>query len=336
MKNNDRGQLNRGVRAIALAASLHVAFASGAAAEQVLRSLMAFPSSDNTSTLFEEFAALVNERGAGVVRIDIIGGPEVVPGFQQTEAVARGTIDMTFAPISYSLGAFPEGDAWVGGNIPPVESRANGGFALVQQAAAEKLGVHVLSRFAPGAPINLFFINEPPRDGEGRLNLAGLRMRASPLYNAFYESLGAVPVTIAVPDIYTGLERGTFDGLGFPPSAIEGWSWERFLQYRLDPGFMQTDLGIYVNPARWAALDDAARGVLTDTAIEFEASSHERWLALTDDVNTRFEAQGMQVVTLEDAAAEEYLETALGSVWARLEASGSPHYADLRRTHFTD
>ncbi|WP_422367459.1 TRAP transporter substrate-binding protein DctP [Pelagibius sp.] len=320
----------------AMAVSILALGASGASAQDTLRSLTAFPSSDATAALYAEFVELVNERGAGILEIDIVGGPEIVPGFQQTEAVARGTIDMTYAPISYSLGVFPEGDAWVGSNLTPMESRENGGFELVQSIAAEKLGVHVLSRFAPAAPLALYFVDEPKVDADGNLDLSGLRMRASPLYNALYEALGAVPVTISVPDIYSGLERRTFDGMGFPPSAIDGWSWDRFLKYRLDPGFMQTDLGIYINPSKWAALSDESRQILTDTAVEFEATSYELWQQVTEEANAKFEGLGMQVVALEGAGRQAFLDTAFGASWDRLKASGSDDYEALRDHYYRE
>lgn len=320
-----------------LLASTLLALGCGSAlhAEDVLRSLTAFPSTDATAELYDRFVAEVNEKGAGVVRIDVVGGPEVVPGLQQIAAVGRGVVDMTYGPLSYALGAMPEADAWVGGDLDPTQSRENGGFALMQQIGAEKLGVHILSRFAPAAPVNLWFLKEPPLTAEGMLDLTGLRLRASPLYDAFYESLGAVPVSVPVPDIYTGLERGTFDGMGYPPSSIEGWGWDTFLKVRLEPSIFQTDLGIYITPAKWAALSEEARTVLTDTATAFEKSSREEWLADTDTVNAGLEAAGMEVMTLEGAAREAYVTAAYDSIWDRLKASGSPHYDALRKTHFS-
>lgn len=308
---------------------------TAAAAEDVLRSLTAFPPSDNTTRFYQRFAEVVNERGKGVVKIDIVGGPEIVPGLQQIEAVGRGVIDMTFGPISYALGTMPEADAWVGSDITPMTSRENGGFALMQKVAAEKLNIHMLSRFAPAAPLHIWLLQEPARTADGKIDLTGKRLRASPLYNAFYESLGAVPVSIPVPDIYTGLERGTFDGLGYPPSAIEGWNWDRFLKYRVDPGFLQSDLGIYIAPAKWQALSDESRKILNDVAIEFEASGYTEWQTLTADVNARLEANGMKVVTIEGDAAKAYVDAAHDAVWARLKASGSPYADQLRALYFS-
>lgn len=309
--------------------------ATTALAEDVLRSLTAFPNSDNTTQFYSRFADAVNTRGAGVIRIDVIGGPEIVPGLQQIEAIGRGVIDMTFGPLSYALGTMPEVDAWVGSDLEPTVSRENGGFDLIQKVAAEKLGVHVLARFAPAAPLHLYLLEEPARKANGEIDLTGKRLRASPLYNAFYESLGAVPVSIPVPDVYTGLERGTFDGLGYPPSALEGWNWDRFLKYRVDPGFLQSDLGIYISPAKWEALSEESRRILNEVAIEFEASGYADWQKLTADVNARFEAQGMQVVQLDGDAAKAFVDAAHDAVWNRLKASGSLHADTLRKLYFS-
>lgn len=309
---------------------------TAAFAEDNLRSLTVFPSSDATAQLYERFVKLVNERGKGKIKISVIGGPEIVPGFQQTEAVARGSIDMTYAPISYSLGSMPEADAWVGSNLPPSVQRENGGFALFQEIAAKRLKIHVLARFAPAAPLNVFLINTPKFKADGEIDLSGLRLRASPLYNAFFEKMGATPVTIPVPDVYTGLERGTFDGMAYPPSAMEGWSWDRFLKYRIEPGFMQSDLGIYVNPTKWAALSADSKKILTDTAVEFEGTSYKEWQDVTTTMNAKFDKQGMKAIVLEGAARDAYLKTAYDSVWNRLKASGSPDYEKLRAHYFAD
>lgn len=311
-------------------------FAGTAMAEDVLRSLTAFPSTDNASIMYQEFVAAVNSRGEGIVQIQVVGGPEVVPGQQQIEAVGRNTVDMTYAPIGFALGTMPEADAWVGSNVLPAEQRANGGLDLIQQIASEKLGVHTLSRLVPAAPFNIFLTVEPNFDETGNLDLSGARLRASPGYNAFFEALGAVPVNVQSPDIFTGLERGTFDGMGYTATSMEGWGWEKFLKYRVEPGFFQTDIGIFVSNSAWDGLSDEAKEILTQTAEEFEQSTYEKGQALDAEVKAEFDAGGMQVIELEGDAKTAYLDAAYSAIWARLEASGSPYYADLRDRYFAE
>ncbi|TMV93244.1 C4-dicarboxylate ABC transporter substrate-binding protein [Thioclava sp. BHET1] len=320
---------------LAVGALIAAGFLAGPVhAEDTLRALTAFPSSDDTSKAFKTFVDEVNARGKGVLHIDIVGGPEVVPGFQQIDAVGRGVVDMTMSPISYALGTMPEADAWVGSNLSPVETHENGGLALIRKIALEKLKVHVLSRFAPGAPLNLFLVKKPKMNADGSPDFSGLRLRASPLYNSFWESLGAVPVNVPVPDIYTGLERHSFDGIGYPPSAMVGWSWDRFLKYRIEPGFLQTDLGLFISPAKWNSLSDASRKLLNDMTTEMEGKSYQDWLEKTKEVKAKFDAEGMQPIELKGAAREAYLAKAYGSVWDRLAKSGSPYAAELKKLYY--
>lgn len=324
--------LRRALTGTAFAISA-IAMAQAAAAEDVLRSLTAFPATDNATLVYLEFVDAVNERGKGVVQIQVVGGPEVIPGQQQIEAIGRGTIDMSYDPLGWALGAMPEADAWVGSNVTPAEQRSNGGFAIVQSIASEKLGIHTLSRLMPAAPFNIFLTGEPKFTSDGQIDLQGARLRASPLYNAFFEALGAIPVNVPTPDIFTGLERGTFDGMGYTATSMEGWGWDKFLKYRIEPGFFQTDLGIFVNNKAWDKLSDESKKILTEVAVEFEADTYERGQKLDVAVKEKFDKAGMKVVDLQGAPKDAYLKKAYDAVWSRLKASGSPHYDELRK-HF--
>ena len=335
MTGFDVGRKIGSAMAIASAATLAV-FMTVAHAEQRLRAVAALPPSENTTDAYKEFINLVNERGKGVVQIDLVGGPEVIPGNQQFDAVRRGAVDVANSPAGYVLGSFPEVVALVGSTVTPLEARQNGGFEILQTAFLEKLGVHLLSRLAPASEFNLFLVNEPKRTEDGGLDLSGLRIRSSPLFKAFVDAQNAVPVVVAVPDIYTGLERGTFDGMGYPVVSLKGFSWERFLKYRIDPGFFQTDLAIVVNPAKWEAIGEEGRKILTEVAAEYEQKSYEDFQALSGRMKSELEEQdGMKTITLEGEAAEKYLDSAYAAAWDLLKASDSTYY-DVLREKFYD
>jgi len=300
-------------------------------AEQQLRAIAVFPPSENTTEAYREFIDLVNERGKGIVQIEFVGGPEVIPAMQQFDAVRRGAVDMTYAPASYSMGTVPEAGALVGATVSPQTARDNGGFELLQGIFQERLGVELLGRLAPAANFHLFLVDEPKRTDDGGVDLTGLRIRSGPLFNAFFEDRGAVPIVVPVPDIYTGLERRTFDALGYSMPAVKGFSWERFLKYRIDPGFFQTDLVIVMNPTKWAGLSEEARQLLSEVALEYEQKSHRDVQALSDRIKHELEtADGVKTITLEGEGARRYLDSAYGSIWAQLEASGTKYYEALR------
>lgn len=330
--NNTFKAIRTGVFGLAAAMALAVP----ALAEDVIRAVTAFPKQLAFSQSFLGYVDLVNERGKGVVRIDYIGGPEAIPQNQQMDATRRGVADMHYGPASFHLGTMPEADAWVGSNVSAMEARENGGFDLMEKAFAEKLGVKLLAQIDSGIQFHIYTVKEPALNDDGLPQLDGAKLRSQPIYKSFFESLGAVPVSIPVPDVYTGLERNTFDGAGWPIVAIQDLSWDKFLKYRIDPGFFSTDLGIVMNPAKWDGLSDEARTVLTDAAIEYEKTSYDNFQKVIADTDAKVKSEGMTVVGIEGEAEAKYLSAAYDSAWARMKEAGAADYDALRAAYYKE
>lgn len=307
-----------------------------ASAQEQIRAISAFPQALAFSQSFQGFVDLVNEKGEGVVQITYAGGPEMFPPNQQVDAVRRGVIDMQYGPASYYLGTMPEADAWVGSTVTAAEARENGGFEIMQQAFREKLGVELLAHLDTGVEFHVYTINEPRRTEDGGVDLSGLRIRSQPIYNAFFEEIGAIPVSVPVPDVYTGLERSTFDGSGWPIVGIRDLSWDRFLRFRIDPGVFQTDLAVVINPAKWEGLSDEAKTIIQEAAAEYEQTSYENFQQVISETDAAVREEGMTVVELEGEQAEEFRRLAFESAWARMNAAGSEHYEALRAAYYPE
>ncbi|AZN71227.1 C4-dicarboxylate ABC transporter substrate-binding protein [Georhizobium profundi] len=322
--------------AIMTTASMLALGAYAAHAQEQIRAISAFPQALAFSQSFQGFVDLVNEKGEGVVQITYAGGPEMFPPNQQVDAVRRGVIDMQYGPASYYLGTMPEADAWVGSTVTAAEARENGGFGIMQQAFREKLGVELLAHLDTGVEFHVYTIQEPRRTEDGGVDLSGLRIRSQPIYNAFFEEIGAIPVSVPVPDVYTGLERSTFDGSGWPIVGIKDLSWDRFLRYRIDPGVFQTDLAVVINPAKWEGLSDEAKAIIEEAAAEYEQTSYENFQQVISETDATVREEGMTVVELEDEQAAEFRRMAFESAWARMQAAGSEHYDALRSAYYPE
>ena len=310
--------------------------AQQAVAQEQIRAISAFPQTLAFSQSFKGFVDLVNEKGQGVVQITYAGGPEMFPPNQQVDAVRRGVIDMQYGPASYYLGTMPEADAWVGSTITAAEARENGGFELMQKAFREKLGVELLAHLDTGVEFHVYTIDEPRRTEDGGVDLSGLRIRSQPIYNAFFEAVGAIPVSVPVPDVYTGLERSTFDGSGWPIVGIKDLSWDRFLRYRIDPGVFQTDLAVVIAPAKWESLSEEARAVIEEAAVEYEQTSYDQFQKVIAETDAAVKEEGMTVIELEGEEADEFRRQAFESAWARMKAAGSEHYDALRAAYYPE
>lgn len=321
-------------RALPIATFVSFGMSLPAQAEEVLRAITAFPKSMTFTESFERYVAYVNEHGKGVVQIEYVGGPEMFPQNQQVDAVRRGVVDMYYGPLAYYLGSMPEGDAWTGSNVSPMQARENGGLAIMQEAARKKLGVFINGQLDGGVKFHIYTIDEPKRTADGGFDLDGLRIRTSPLYTSFFESLGIIPVNMPVTDVYTGLERHTFDGTGWPSMGIEDLSWDKFLNYRIDPGFFQTDLAVVTNLEKYDGLSDEAKELLTRLTAEYEQISYDYFQAETKKSEEIVKASGMQFLEIEGEAREKFLDAAYGKVWERMQSAGSEYYEDLKRAYY--
>ena len=307
--------------------------ATPAAAQEVLTAVHAFPASLIYTQSFLSFVDRVNERGDGVVRIDVRGGPEAIGMFQQVDAVRAGVVDMAYQPGSFYAGAFPERDALVASNLTAIETRQNGGIDLINQIHQEKMGLYYLGWFDSGVTYNLWTVNEPALDADGNLDVSSIRLRGNSVYNAFFTNyLGAQVIDLPTTDVYSALERGVVDATGWTQIGLMDLRWDEFLNYRIEPNFFSTDLGVIVNLDSWNALSPEAQAIVQDVAIEHEISSAETLMAQSADELAQLEANGMQVITLEGAAAENFLAAARQTSWDRMREQMEQHPMGL--THY--
>lgn len=297
-----------------------------AQAQDTLTAVHAFPETLVYTKSFLSFVDKVNAAGEGVIRIEVRGGPEAIGPAQQADAVRDGVVDMAYTPGSFYAGALPEKDALVTSNITAVEARQNGGLDLINQIHQDKMGVYYLGWFDSGVSYNLWMANEPALDADGNLDISGVRLRGNAVYNAFFSNyLGAQVVDLPTGDVYAALERGIVDATGWTQIGLIDLRWNQFLNYRVEPAFFSTDLGVIVNLDRWNELSPEAQKILQDTAIAHEAESVEALAGLRDSDFAQLEADGMQVIELEGEARANYLEAARADTLERMRTLMAEH-----------
>ncbi len=296
------------------------------AAQETLTAVHAFPSTLIYTQSFLEFVDKVNEAGEGVVQIEVRGGPEAIGMMQQADAVRDGIVDMVYTPGSFYGGSLPEKDALVASNLTAIEARENGGIELIDEIHQEKMGVKYLGWFDSGVSYNLWMKNEPQLDADGNLDISGIKLRGNAVYNAFFtEYLGAQVIDLPTTEVYSGLERGIVDATGWTQIGLIDLKWNEFLNYRIEPSFFSTDLGVIVNLEKWDSLSDEAKTILQDTAIAHERASVEALRTKRDEDFAALDEGGMQVVELEGEARANYLAAAREKTWERMKGLMAEH-----------
>jgi len=290
-----------------------------AVATETLTAVHAFPPTLVYTQSFLEFVDRVNERGEGVIRIDVRGGPEAIGMFQQADAVRDGVVDMAYTPGSFYAGALPEKDALVTSNRLAAEVRENGGIDLINEIHQARMGVYYLGWFDSGVCYNLWTVNEPELDADGNLAMTDVRLRGNPVYNAFFtDYLGAQVIDLPTGEVYAALERGIVNATGWTQIGLLDLGWNDFVNWRIEPCFFSTDLGVIINLDSWNALSEEARALLQEVALEHEISSAEAHQSRRDEEFEQLAEAGMGVVELEGEAAANYLRGAREATWNRM------------------
>ncbi len=277
----------------------------------------------------EKFNNSSAAKAAGI-KIEYIGGPEATPAIEQLTAVRNGVFDMMFGAAGYYVGQVPEAFALYGTQITPMQARANGGIDLLAEIYQKKANTHVLGWVAAGIGYHVWLKDTPKLKADGTPNLSGLKIRSSPLYRGWLESMNATQVMVPAPDIYTAMERGTVDGAAWPGLGVTDFGWEKFVKYRVDPAVWQFDNLIWVNLDRWKSLTKAQQEALTESVVEFEREAHAYYAGLAKAEQKKTISAGVQSFMLEGDAAKMLITESEALQWAQIKKKNSEYYDRLR------
>jgi len=245
----------------ALALSI-LAISPGAAfAVDKVSAVHAFPTFLVYTKTFLAMVDDINKRGEGIVEISVRGGPEAIAMFEQPNAVRDGVVDMVHTPGSFYGASVPEIDAMVAANVTPMEARANGGAALMDKAHQDRFNVRHLGWIDGGIKFHIYNAQEFKFGDDGVIDLTGVKLRDNPIYHAFFEALNATTASMPATEVYAALEKGVVDAAAWTSIGLMDLKWDKFMKYRVDPEFYNTDIGVIFNKDSWDALSPESQKV---------------------------------------------------------------------------
>lgn len=318
----------------AIALALAAVPLQSVAAETTLKLVTVFPRNHTFNIPVFELLNEVNAKGKGVLQLQYIGGPEAVPATEQLSALQRGVFDIFAGPASYYDGQVPETGAHNASNKSAMELRKDGALDHLNKAFNAKANAQYLAYLGSGYTFYIFTKTEPRRNSAGGIDLQGLKIRGPSIYRPFYETQGITAVNVQVPEMYSALERGVIEGIGFPLIGITNLSWEKQLKYRVLPAFWQGDVSIIANLDAWKKLDAKQRQFLQQAALETERKAHEFFQAESRREEQKLYAAGMKDIQPSPAEARKYAAAAHNSLWEQLGKRLSKQEVDTLRKHF--
>jgi len=214
----------------------------------------------------------------------------------------------------------PEADILKLAETSAAEQRKNGGYELINKIWAEKANMRYLAKVVDFTPFHLYLnkkIDKP--------DLTGLKIRITPVYREFFQSMNAQVMTTAPGEVYTALERGVIDGYGWPIHALFDLNWQEKTKYRVDPGFYNAEVGLIMNLDKYKALPAKARQFLDREALAYE-KQNDFWKKYNQEEAQRQAKAGIQTISFDAATSKAYVEKANEIGWQNA-TKASPQWA---------
>lgn len=279
------------------------------AQETQLRAAVFVPANTSFAEMFGRFVSKVNAEGKGLVQITLVGGPSAVPSFEQGNAVRTGVLDMAAVPPSFYANVMPEADAVILSPLTFKQQRQSGAWDALNKISNQKMNAWYLGAYGEGVPFHVW-TTKPPQGN----SLQGWKLRTVPNYTAFFNALGAIPITMPPGELKTALERGVVDGYGWPSVGIFDLGWGADTKYRIDPGFYNVVVNVLINQNKWKSLRDDQRDFLTKAA-EWMESENAAWAKEKNGSELKRQNEaGIKSVSM----GPEYVKTAYEAYWTDL------------------
>lgn len=266
------------------------------------------------------FIKRVNERAKGRLYIKYVGGPEVVPTFQQLKPVSKGTYQLIGAITVYFYPVFPASAVTAISPSFAEQQRASGLTKMLDDLWQKKVNVKYL-------PITFddkfhFYLRKPVKI---LADFSGLKVRSIFIWDALVKSLGAHVVNLALPEVYTSLERGVVDGFITVETGFTTYRFHEVVKYVVYPGFGHPATGILINLDAWRALPDDLKKLVTQAAID---QAKETMAAIGDmakkEQRELIEKWGLKKIELSPKDGKELLRIWEEESWKQLVYSRLP------------
>lgn len=223
-----------------------------------------------------DWAAEVEKRSQGRIKITIHPGGALTPAPQCYDGVVNGISDLGMSCFAYSRGRFPlvEGlDLPLGYPDGKTATRVANEL-IAKHQPAELNNVHLLYVHAHGPGI--LATKKPVQKME---DLKGMKVRATGLSSKIVECLGGTPVAMAQGDTYESLQKGVVDATLCPVETLKGWKQGEVIQYVVDSSAIgyTTAMFVVMNKDKWNKLPADLQQVLTDVSREWIPKHGAAW-----------------------------------------------------------
>jgi TRAP-type C4-dicarboxylate transport system substrate-binding protein len=266
------------------------------------------PVTHKMSLLTQWFCDEVKRRTNGRVEIAYYPGGTLLSPVKMYDGILSGIADMGLSHIQYTRGRFPVLEVFdlpLGFPSGWVNTQVCMDF-FAKFKPKEFDDVHVFYVTPAGALI-LQTAKKPVKTLE---DLKGLKIRATGQLADVFKYLGAVPVPLAMPDVYESLRRGVIDGVSVDYSTLKYWKFAEVVKYVTSTWKIGTTITFYfaINKKKWDQLPPDVQKIMDEVGLEAKEKQARLWNEMDLEGIEVFKAQGGQIFELSDSEAGKWIK----------------------------
>lgn len=310
----------------AAVAAVLVSAPVASAAEVTLKIVSMLPKKTPIGQTFGGFIDRLNKKMKGEFQLDWRGGPEVVPQFKQPNAVRLGSIDATLTSPSYANGILNVSGAANYSNKDYEAIKASGYLEYMTELHKAKGLVYVGELPVSDLRFHLFLAEPITKLSD----LKNMKIRVFPAIAPAVKALGALPVVLPMPAIYTSMERGLVKGFATGSAGVAK-QFKGVTKAYVQRGFYRATFHFLVNPKSWAKVPPATQKKVIDYVRNEEPKAYEAaWAPILESSYKELEAAGIKAVKFTDAETKQFDKLVFDAAWDAVKKKAPKEGAKLQ------
>jgi TRAP-type transport system periplasmic protein len=301
---------------IALAAALVVTGVPAVqAAEVTLKLVSMLPKKTAIGETFGGFIDRLNAKMKGELKIDWRGGPEVIPQFKQPNAVRLGSIDATLTSPSYVNGIVNVSGSANYSNKDFKAIKESGYYDYMTELHKAKGLVYIGELPVTNQPFHIFLAKPIAKLSD----LKNMKIRVFPAIAPAIKALGALPVVLPMPAIYTSMERGLVQGYVTGAAGVAR-QYKGVTGAYVERGFYRATFHFLMNPRAWAKVPAATQAKLLDFVRSEDPAAYEAsWQPILDASYKGLTAANIKAVKFSAEETKQLDKIVYESAWAEVK-----------------
>jgi len=285
-----------------------------------------FPAPAQQTVMIQEWAAEVEKRTHGAVKITVFPGGTLTPADKCYDGVVKGLSDLGQSCPAYTRGRFPLSEVT---DLP---------LGMKSGLQATRLINAYLKKFQPkefGDVKIMYFHGHGPgilhakKPVSNLEELKGMKIRCTGLATKVVSALGATPVSMPMGETYDSLSKGVVDGSVAPFEALKTWKWGEVVKSTtLNYGSSySTAFFVVMNKDRWNSLSKEVQATIERVNEEWIEKTGRMWDEIDKAGREFAEKLGSKVISLpaeEDAKWAKLVRPILDDYVKNMKEKGLP------------